>query len=85
MTETITYFKQTNMLDQPEAFSRVLIDRALEDSGWNLLDKKQVRFEIRGDSGRADYVLITRDGGLNIYYPAPFFLLFFLSLNIPKD
>lgn len=30
-----------------EAFSRILIDRALEDSGWNLLDPKQVQFEHR--------------------------------------
>jgi len=30
---------------QSEAFSRVLIDKALEYSGWNLLDPKQVRFE----------------------------------------
>jgi type I site-specific restriction endonuclease len=47
---------------QPEAFSRVPIDRALESSGWNLLDKKQVRFETHGRSGRADYVLIDTRG-----------------------
>ena len=29
-----------------EAFSRVLIDKALEFSGWNLLDPKEVRFEM---------------------------------------
>jgi type I restriction enzyme R subunit len=40
-----------------EAFSRVLIDQALKDSGWSLLDPHQVRFELSGDSGRADYVL----------------------------
>lgn len=40
-----------------EAFSRVLIDKALEFSGWNLLDSHQVRFEINGTTGRADYVL----------------------------
>jgi hypothetical protein len=28
-----------------EAFSRVLIDKALEASGWNLLDPRQVQFE----------------------------------------
>jgi predicted type IV restriction endonuclease len=32
---------------QNEAFSRVLIDKALEFSGWNLLDPQQVRFELR--------------------------------------
>lgn len=40
-----------------EAFSRILIDKALEDSGWNLLDPHQVRFELNGATGRADYVL----------------------------
>lgn len=40
-----------------EAFSRVLIDKALEFSGWNLLDAHQVRFELNGTTGRADYVL----------------------------
>jgi type I restriction enzyme, R subunit len=42
---------------QPEAFSRVLIDKALEYSGWNLLDPKQVQFEINNAAGRADYLL----------------------------
>jgi len=37
-----------------EAFSRVLIDDALKDSGWNLLDPNQVRFELQGATGRAD-------------------------------
>ena len=45
------------MPDQPEAFSRILIDKALEASGWNLLDSLQVQFEVHGSSGRADYVL----------------------------
>ena len=38
-----------------EAFSRILIDRALEDSNWDLL--KQVHFELSTSTGRADYVL----------------------------
>src|ERR1700722_4391360 len=42
---------------QNEAFSRVLIDKALEDSGWNLLDSKQVQFESIAANGRADYLL----------------------------
>jgi type I restriction enzyme R subunit len=42
---------------QHEAFSRVLIDRALESSGWNLLDPQQVKLELHTGSGRADYLL----------------------------
>lgn len=47
-----------------EAFSRVLIDRALEFSGWTLLDPRQVRFELNGATGRADYVLSGQRGPL---------------------
>lgn len=47
-----------------EAFSRVLIDKALSDSGWFLTDPKQVRFELHGSSGRADYVLFGKYGPL---------------------
>jgi len=36
-----------------EAFSRVLIDKALEFSGWNLLDPHHVRFELHTATGRA--------------------------------
>ena len=42
---------------QNEAFSRVLIDKALEFSGWNLLDPQQVQFELHTATGRADYLL----------------------------
>lgn len=42
---------------QSEAFSRVLIDKALEFSGWDLLDQKQVVFELHSGAGRADYLL----------------------------
>ena len=45
-----------------EAFSRVLIDKALEFSGWNLLNPKEVRFELSGTNGRADYVLSGQRG-----------------------
>ncbi len=48
----------------PEAFSRVLIDEALKDSGWNLLDPTQVRFELHTGTGRADYVLFGPHGPL---------------------
>src|SRR3990170_5644695 len=42
---------------QNEAFSRVLIDKALEASDWNLLDPQQVQFEHNTANGRADYLL----------------------------
>jgi Type I restriction enzyme R protein N terminus (HSDR_N) len=42
---------------QNEAFSRILIDKALEFSGWDLLDPKQVVFELHSGTGRADYLL----------------------------
>jgi type I restriction enzyme R subunit len=47
---------------QSEAFSRVLIDKALEYSGWNLLDSKQIQFEYNNQAGRADYLLKDRLG-----------------------
>jgi len=47
-----------------EAFSRVLIDKALEFSGWNLLDAHQVRFELNTANGRADYLLSGQRGPL---------------------
>ena len=40
-----------------ETFSRVLIDKALEASGWNLLDPRQIQFEHNTVKGRADYLL----------------------------
>jgi predicted type IV restriction endonuclease len=43
--------------NQNEAFSRVLIDKALEFSGWDLLDPRQVVFELHTGAGRADYLL----------------------------
>jgi type I restriction enzyme R subunit len=49
---------------KPEAFSRVLIDQALRESGWDLLDDRRVRFELDGKSGRADYVLTGERGPL---------------------
>lgn len=54
------------MIKQPEAFSRVLIDKALEASSWDLLDSGQVRFELHDTTGRADYVLMGRHGPLCI-------------------
>lgn len=51
-------------MSQPEAVSRILIDQALKVSGWNLLDPRQVRFELHGQSGRADYVLSGQHGPL---------------------
>src|SRR5580704_4859347 len=40
-----------------EAFSRILIDKALESSGWDLLDGKQILFEQKTTEGRIDYLL----------------------------
>ena len=34
-----------------------MIDKALEFSGWDLLDPKQIVFELHTGSGRADYLL----------------------------
>ena len=51
-------------MSKPEAFSRVLIDQALKDSDWDLLDDRRVRFELDGTSGRADYVLCGDRGPL---------------------
>jgi type I restriction enzyme R subunit len=47
---------------QPEAFSRVLIDRALEDSAWDLLNPQHIQFEYHTPTGRADYLLKDRLG-----------------------
>src|SRR5260370_16933139 len=49
-------------MPKTEAFSRVLIDQALKESGWDLLNDRRVRFELDGKSGRAGYVL-TGDRG----------------------
>src|SRR6266446_704156 len=43
--------------NQPEAFSRIRIDKALEYSGWDLLSGKNVQFESHTSNGRADYLL----------------------------
>lgn len=40
----------------------MLIDQALRDGGWNLLDSRQVAFELHGHNGRVDYVLKNRHG-----------------------
>jgi type I restriction enzyme R subunit len=40
-----------------EAFSRILIDKSLEESSWNLLDSQQITFEQNIVNGRADYLL----------------------------
>jgi type I restriction enzyme R subunit len=48
---------RNNTTHHPEAFSRVLIDRALSDSGWDLLNPQKVQFEFHTPNGRADYLL----------------------------
>src|SRR5687768_8388744 len=52
------------MKDQNEAFSRILIDDELKYSGWDLQDPHQVRFEYHNHSGRADYLLMDKNGGV---------------------
>ena len=52
------------MPDQPEAFSRILIDQALKESDWDLFDPHRVRFESSGRDGRADYILLGKNGPL---------------------
>jgi hypothetical protein len=42
---------------QNEAFSCILTNKALEFNDWNLLAPKQIRFELTGTNGRADYLL----------------------------
>lgn len=51
-------------MPKPEAFSRVLIDQALRESNWDLLDERRVRFELDGNNGRVDYVLSGDRGAL---------------------
>src|SRR6266404_2166168 len=51
-------------MPKPEAFSRVLIDQALRESNWDILDEHRVRFEVDGSSGRVDYVLSGDRGAL---------------------
>lgn len=47
-----------------EAKARVKIDDALRDSGWDILNPKQVTFEVSGSTGRADYILKGERGAL---------------------
>ena len=35
----------------------MLIDQALRDSGWDLLNPQQIQFELHTVNGRADYLL----------------------------
>jgi len=57
-------------MSQPEAFSRILIDKALGFSGWDLLNSQQVQFELHTGNGRADYLL--KDSlGLILKLPMP--------------
>src|SRR6266404_8528428 len=52
-----THENDTMTSGQNEAFSRILIDKALEFSGWDLLNAQQIQFEFHNSSGRADYLL----------------------------
>jgi type I restriction enzyme R subunit len=50
------------MTHNSEAFSRVLIDDALRDSEWDILDSQQIEFEYNNANGRADYLLKDHHG-----------------------
>jgi len=52
------------MTDNPEAFSRILIDKELEYSGWDLEDSHQIRFEYHMHNRWADYLLMDKIGGV---------------------
>jgi len=56
---------------KPEAFSRVLIDDALRESGWDILDDREVELELSGTSGRADYILNGWSGPLCVLEAKP--------------
>nr|MDD2921464.1 DEAD/DEAH box helicase family protein [Anaerolineales bacterium] len=45
-----------------EAFSRILIDEELKHSKWDLLDSRQMKFEYYTQTGRADYLLLDKNG-----------------------
>jgi type I restriction enzyme, R subunit len=45
-----------------EPSSRILIDKALEASAWDLLDPRQMKFEYHTTNGRADYLLLDKLG-----------------------
>lgn len=45
-----------------EAYSRVIIDRKLRETGWDIENPSQVIFEDHGDAGRTDYVLKDTSG-----------------------
>lgn len=45
-----------------EAYSRVIIDQLLKDSGWDITDESQVVFEDHGIVGRSDYILKDKNG-----------------------
>ncbi|MBK8226751.1 MAG: DEAD/DEAH box helicase family protein [Flavobacteriales bacterium] len=48
-----------------EAYARILIDEALNASGWDLHNPRQVRYEVTG-VGRSDYTLLNHKGALCI-------------------
>jgi hypothetical protein len=53
-------------MQQPEAFSRVLIDRALEDSAWDLLNSQQVQFKHHTPAGSDKYFKMVSNKLVNL-------------------
>ena len=52
----------TNKNEQSEAFARVLIDRELLNSNWDVAEPKQVVLELSSDELRLDYTLFDKNG-----------------------
>ena len=44
------------LVGQSETFSRIFIDKALEFSGWDLLNPRHVQFELHRANGRVGYL-----------------------------
>ena len=57
--------------DQNEPYSRIKINDALRDSGWDLLNPLQVNYEQRGASGLSDYLLRGENGPICILEAKP--------------
>ena len=52
----------TNINEQSEAFARVLIDRELLNSNWDVARPEQVALELSSDKLRLDYTLFDKNG-----------------------
>ena len=46
------------MPEPREEYSRIIINKKLENAGWDLLDTKQVELALSSKSGESDYLLL---------------------------